>query len=100
MFAPTQVQGDGHPLGSSLWSARKAQAKAASNGSGCWRTGGAFSSRFAYVSTNDGVLGIRATAAGPAADRTALYQCSVSPARLPRQLSKRNVIVLPLYTLK
>lgn len=48
------------------------------NGAAVSNAGGAFSSRFTYVDTNDGVLGIRATAAGAAADRTALYQCSVS----------------------
>jgi hypothetical protein len=40
--------------------------------------GSLFSSRFSYVDTNDGVVGIRATAAGPDDGRTALYQCTVS----------------------
>ena len=40
--------------------------------------GSLFSSRFSYVDTNDGAIGIRATAAGPDDGRTALYQCTVS----------------------
>jgi len=39
--------------------------------------GSQFSSRFTYVTTNDGVVGIRATAVGPGVGRTALYQCTV-----------------------
>lgn len=47
---------------------------------GTWviRAGSLFSSRFTYVTTNDGVAGIRATAVGPDDGRTPLYQCSVS----------------------